>query len=118
MENEKLKEAGLRVIHLFDTVEDALEDKKIDMGEWFQIGNAGISTAYIFQNAAEIKNSLLLLTGEGKDELILYWKENANVGVDDDEIYQYVIDCVSFIYDTFEGGKELVERGKELFSKE
>lgn len=110
-----LKEAGLRAIRFFDTLEDSLEDKKIQMDEWWQIGTAGVATTYILKNGAELKKQALDLSVEEKDECIAYWKANAQVGIDDEELYAYVLDCLAFLYDSYIEGKALVERGKALF---
>lgn len=120
MENfgfDKAQEAGLRVIKLFDTVGDALEDKKIQMDEWFQIGNAGISTIYVFQNAADIKNQLFDIDLEEKEAMVAYWRENANVGGDDEEVFNYALDCLDELVEIKIKTTALVERGKELFAK-
>lgn len=112
---EKLKEAGLRAIKLLDTVEDSLENRKIEMDEWWRIGTAGVSVTYIFKNGAALKQEVMDLDAEEKAELIAYWKDNMNVGVDDEAIYKYVLDCIAYLYDVYIRGKLLVKRGKELF---
>lgn len=117
MENLELKEAGLRVVKLIDTIEDALEDKKIQMDEWFGIGNAGISTMFIFQNIEAIKDQIMGLTLEGKTDLVNHWKENLEVGIDDEAIYFYVLDCLDTIIEFKIKVTELIVEGKELFGK-
>lgn len=112
---EKLKEAGLRAIKLLDTVEDSLENRKIEMDEWWRIGTAGVSVTYIFKNGAALKQEVMDLDAEEKAELIAYWKDNMNVGVDDEAIYEYVLNCIAYLYDVYIRGKLLVKRGKELF---
>lgn len=111
---DALKTAGVKVINLIDTFQDALEDKKIDMGEWFEIGNAGVNTVYVFNNAGEIWAALEDLTKEQAAEVTLYWKENTNVGVDDEVIYEFVLDGLELIHTTYIDYKDMFERFKTL----
>lgn len=87
---DKIKSGLGDVISIYQTVKEALEDKKVSLWEGIEIGTKSIKLFKIVKDFQEIKEELYDLSDEERDELTAYFAEKLEMN---NEKMEYIIEC-------------------------
>ena len=99
---ESIKDALGTVIKVGTTVEDALEDKKINFFEAISIAKNSIGLWGVVKDFSNIKEEFLDLDDDEKDELIEFFAEELDLENDAVEIiiekcFDFIINATAFL---------------------
>ena len=92
---ESIKDALKTVIKVGTTVEDALEDKKVNFFEAIAIAKNSIGLWGVVKDFPNIKAEFLDLDGDEKQELIEYFADELDL--DNDAVEVIIEKCFDFI---------------------
>jgi len=92
---ESIKDALKTVIKVGTTVEDALEDKKVNFFEAIAIAKNSIGLWGVVKDFPNIKAEFLDLDGDEKQELIEYFADELDL--DNDQVEEIIEKCFDFI---------------------
>jgi hypothetical protein len=87
---DKMKSGLGDVIEIYQTVKEALEDKKVTLWEGIEIGTKSIKLFKVVKDFSEIKQELCDLDEAERAELVEYFAEKLDLS---NEKVEHIIEC-------------------------